>query len=376
MAGWALLVSTSMFMVSATLPIANAILLLFAPNLVNNVNYIAIISAVCLTIISIILLKGIKVSSYIQNIITVIEMVILFVLLAMGINKYAGNDSLSYISNIGNNNIHIFNILSPFNFTTQIFVAGSIIAIFFYWGWDVILNLSEETKNKSKTPSKSVYFAMFSLIAIFMSFTILTMMALSAADIEKYNTNILYAIAENVWGSSYAYMAAIVVLLSTLGTIETGMLQFTRTLFATSRDGMLHIRYSAIHNKWQTPWVATITIWAIAMLMILASSYMESVNKILQVSISAIGLLICFYLSMAGLACAYHYKYLFKSFSIDLNKILEVITHIIYSLLSALFLIYIAIYSFIDFDNVTRIIGLGGLLSGLIPLGYFYCKRK
>lgn len=39
-AGWALLILCCIFMVSATIPAANAILLVLAPDLVNNVNWV------------------------------------------------------------------------------------------------------------------------------------------------------------------------------------------------------------------------------------------------------------------------------------------------------------------------------------------------
>src|SRR4030095_807127 len=51
LAGWALLVLCCVFMVSALSPAANATLLIFRPDLMNNVHYVTIIAAVWLTFV-------------------------------------------------------------------------------------------------------------------------------------------------------------------------------------------------------------------------------------------------------------------------------------------------------------------------------------
>ncbi len=56
-AGWALLILCCIFMVSATIPAANAILLVFVPSLVNDVNWVTIVAAGILTVVSAIVIK-------------------------------------------------------------------------------------------------------------------------------------------------------------------------------------------------------------------------------------------------------------------------------------------------------------------------------
>ncbi len=57
LAGWALLFLCCVFMVSATVPAANALLLVLAPSLINNVNWVTGVSAFLLTIVSLIVVK-------------------------------------------------------------------------------------------------------------------------------------------------------------------------------------------------------------------------------------------------------------------------------------------------------------------------------
>ena len=79
-AGWSLLVACWLFMVSGTIPSANAFLIGFAPDHINNVHLITIIAAILLTLISLVVLKGIKLTSYVQVVMTVVELMILTVI--------------------------------------------------------------------------------------------------------------------------------------------------------------------------------------------------------------------------------------------------------------------------------------------------------
>ena len=120
--GWALLVASCLFMVSGTIPAANAFLLLFAPEYINNVHLITIIAAVLLTAISIVVLKGIKLTSYVQVAMTLVEIMILFVI------GYASFKIFPHIAE------HPFSWswFSIKEFTPQTFASGALTAMFFY----------------------------------------------------------------------------------------------------------------------------------------------------------------------------------------------------------------------------------------------------
>lgn len=76
-------------MVSATIPAANALLLVLAPSLVNNVNWVTGVSAFLLTIVSAIVVKGIKLTSYAQVVLTVVEALILGLIIVLGFYHFS-----------------------------------------------------------------------------------------------------------------------------------------------------------------------------------------------------------------------------------------------------------------------------------------------
>lgn len=352
-AGWGLLVASVVFMVSATIPAATATLLLVAPQYVESTGWVTAVAAIWLTLVTIIVTKGIKHASYAQVTLTIIETAIIFVLIAVALATFLPNPahtpSLDWIS--------------PFSFTPTLFATGALTAIFFYWGWDVTMNLGEETKYGDPAPAgRGAFWAMVNLMLFFIIMMVVVLIALTDQEIEAANTNVLYAIAAKLFVSPWAYLAVISTILSTVGTIETQILQFSRSMFSMSRVNMLHPRYAKIHPEWQTPWIATLVIWGLGMVLLFSSSYMPTVSSILESSVAAIGIQICFYMSLAGFACAWHYR---KMLSDDFKASL---THVIWPAASAVFMVFIGLYSIPTFDTLTLSVGLGGLALGFVPL--------
>jgi amino acid transporter len=366
-AGWGLLVASIVFMVSATIPAATSSLLLLSsvfglnPAIVENINWVTFTAAVWLTIVTIVVTKGIKHASYAQLILTFVETVIVVALIVAAFVQYGSKPAHS----------PTWDWFSPFSFTPQTFATGALTAIFFYWGWDVTMNLGEETKTGSPQPAgQGAFWAMVNLILFFIIMMIVVLIVLTDEEIAKANTNVLFAIADKLFPTPWNYLAVLSTILSTVGTIETQILQFTRTKFAMARDNMLHPRYASIHPEWQTPWVATLVIWFVGTALLFASSYMPTVKDILASSIAAIGFQICFYMGLAGFACAWHYRGKVGA------GVWDSVSYVLWPALSAAFMVFVALYSIPTFDNTTIAIGLGGLLLGFVPLLLGAGRRK
>ncbi|OYY52812.1 MAG: amino acid permease, partial [Polynucleobacter sp. 35-46-207] len=142
-AGWGLLIASVFFMVSATIPAASSTLLLIAPQYVENTEAIAGVAAIWLSLITLIVTRGIKHSSYVQITFTIFETAILIALIVGGLIHYWDVPA------------HAPSIIwfSPFSFSPQLFATGALTAIFFFWGWDVTMNLSEESKSNASQAS-------------------------------------------------------------------------------------------------------------------------------------------------------------------------------------------------------------------------------
>lgn len=353
-AGWSLLVASAVFMVSGTIPAAVSTLALLNPEKVNDPMTVSLVAAGWLALVTAILIKGIKLSSYFQVILTCIEVLFLSVIIIGSLWMFSSHPVQPFE----------WNQLSLSNFTLGSFATGALISLFFFWGWDVTVNLSEETKESADNPGKGAIGAMFIAMALFTSFIIAIQFAFSKAEIEHAGANLIFALAEKVFPKPWSYMAVIAVMLSTVGTLETTILQFTRTMFAKGRSGILNPRYARLHKQWKTPWVATLLIFFIGLTLLFLSNIFPTVNRIIEISVKSIGLQVAFYYGLACFACAWGFR------KLALKNVTDFFLLLIWPAFSGLFLTIVFIYCAKTFSLTTTLLGIGGIALGAIPL-YF-----
>ncbi|MFO1466031.1 MAG: APC family permease [Steroidobacteraceae bacterium] len=350
-AGWSLLVSSAVFMVSGTTPAATATLLLISPSHADKPWAISLVAAIWLVLVSLIIVRGIKPTSFSQVAMTVIEVGVLVILIIAAFIEYGAHPT------------HPMALRSFYltEFTPTMFATGALTALFFFWGWDVTLNLTEETRNATHAPGHSAVSAMIIVSLLFVTFVIACQFVLTDREIAQSSTNVVFALARKLLPDPWSYLAIVAVMVSTVGTLETQILQFTRTMYAKGRDGALHPRYAILHAEWQTPWVATALLTGIGLALIFLSSLMPSVGELIKVSVNAIGFQVACYYSLAGFACAWHFRHS------ALTSAHRFVFLFAWPAFSALFLVFIAVYSVPTFDLVTNIVGIGGILVGIVP---------
>ena len=110
---------------------------------------------------------------------------------------------------------------------------------------------------------------------------------LTDGEIQNAGVNIVFAVAEKLIPHPWDYGAVIAVLLSTVGTLKTSILQFTRTVFALSRDDMLPQRYARLPPTYRTPWLATLLITVLGLLLLLLSSRLSGIKTVIGSTLSA-----------------------------------------------------------------------------------------
>jgi amino acid transporter len=359
LAGWALLVATTVFMVSGTIPAATATLILIAPKFATTPGVVTFVAAGWLLLVSAVVVKGIKPTSYTQVIMTTIEVGVLIAVIIASIIHYWDISAHQFT----------WRWFSVTEFTPSLFANGALIALFFFWGWDVTLNLNEETRNGSQVSGRGALASMIIVPLLFIGFVIAVLLGMSDAEIEQSSTNVLFALAEKLFPHPWSYLAVIAVMLSSIGTLETSILQFTRTMYAKARDGALQPRYAILHRSWRTPWVATSVIVTLGLAMLFLSSYFPSINLIIKDSVNAIGFQVAFYYGLAGFACAWYYR------AEAMKGFWPFIMLLLWPAASACFLVFIACYSIPTFDLVTVLIGIGGIAIGIVPMALNRLRR-
>ncbi|MCF1592896.1 APC family permease [Streptomyces muensis] len=354
LSGWALVVSATIFMVAGSLPAGSMTLSLFAPDLAENTALATAVGAAWFLVMLVVVLMGARLTVHAQMIMSGIELLILlgFAMAALSHDYAVEHFSWSWLG------------FSHFD-GVQGFAAGALIAAFYYWGWDVTSNLSEETRNSRKTSGLAGLIGLAVVFVLFEVFTISVNMLLTADEIEVNSANVLAVLGERVWPGFGGKLLIVAVMLSTIATLETTLIQVTRSLFAMGRDRTMPTALGTSHRRYHTPWVALVAVGAVALSLFVASNSLGSVGDILDSAVAAIGLQIAVYYGLAGLAVVVAYrKVLMKSWANFLFGGLWPLT-------GALFMFWILFESLGALDSTAIGIGLGALALGLIPMVWY-----
>ncbi|MEU0029237.1 APC family permease [Streptomyces sp. NPDC006335] len=355
--GWALVISATIFMVAGSLPAGSMTLALFDQDLADNTALSTVVGAAWFVLMLLVVLGGARLTVRAQLVMSGVELAILalFAVLAL---FHTGNARSFEWSWLGFGH---FDGMAGF-------ASGALIAAFYYWGWDVTSNLSEETRNSRRTTGLAGLIGVGIVFLLFEVFTIAVNVILTSRQIEDNDANVLAVLGEEVWPGWGGKLLIVAVMLSTIATLETTLIQVTRSLFAMGRDRTMPSALGKVHRRWNTPWVAIVVVGTVALLMFIASNALGSVGDILSDAISAIGLQIAVYYGLSGLAVVVAYrKMLLKSPT-------DFLLGGLWPLLGALFMFWIFVESLGELSTAAITIGVGGLAVGLVPM-FWYWRR-
>lgn len=359
LSGWALLVASMVFMVAGSVPLGTATLNLIDPALSQNVVLTTAIGALWFVAIGMVLITGVGLTSKIQVVMTSLELIILTVVAIAAFVHTAIHGAVNHFS------------WSWFGlgYAPGTFAASALVVVFFYWGWDVTSNLSEETNDHPPDAAgNGGFYSVFITICYFVAFTLAALFLFSLKDAQGFSDNIIYHIAlQSGLGRAGALAASFAVILSSVGTLETTMLQFSRTLYAMGRDRAMPAALGVVQERTLTPVRTMVVLVGLGLVTIFLSSFLPSIGAILSDSVNAIAVQVCYYYGLAGLVGFWVYRAAYR------ESVGEWLLYAIFPLLSALALIVLGLYAITTFNTVTQIVGVGGLLIGIIffrPSGY------
>jgi amino acid transporter len=351
-AGWSLVISATIFMVAGSLPAGSVTLSLFSSSAANNTGLVTLVGSVWFLVMVAMVILGVRVTARAQWIMSGIEVALLVLFAVLAIVHSASHHVTTFSwSWFG---------LSHFHGLSG-FAAGGLIAAFYYWGWDVSSNLNEEMHDSKRSAGLGGIIGVFIVFALYEIFTIATNLVLTAKTVSGNAGDVLSVLGQDVWPGVGGKLMVIAVMLSTIATLETTLIQVTRTLFAMARDHTMPRILARIGAR-RTPWVATIAVAIVSLGLFIGSNYVGSVDTILSDAISAIGLQIAVYYGLAGLTVVVAFrKIIFKSAK---NALLIGLL----PLVGAVFMFWILGESIPSDGAVVVWVGLGGLAIGLIPL--------
>ena len=357
-AGWSLIMCSSIFMVAATLPAGSSFLGLFSDKLSNSKGWVTLFGTVFFLLMVAAVAFGVTITARVQVIMSGIEvgLLLLFGLLAI----FHGHPVHPF-------SWHWFAWTNPFG-SHSAFFAGALLAAFYYWGWDVTANLNEETKGSRKTPGRGAIIGMLITFALFEVFTVGSNMVLTSKQVSDNSANVLGVLGQEVWKGNGGKLLVVAVLLSTVATLETQLIQVTRTMFSMGRDGTLFKKFGTVHPTFKTPIVATTTITIVGIGLFVGSQFIGSIGTIMGDAIAAIALQISIYYAFAGYAVVVLFR---KEMT---KSIKNFILMGVWPLIGAVFMTIMFFKVIPTLNSTTKWIGLGTIALGLIPMAWYWSQ--
>ncbi|PPB49019.1 amino acid transporter [Arthrobacter pityocampae] len=191
------------------------------------------------------------------------------------------------------------------------FAAGVSLSIFIYWGWDVTLTMSEETRNPEKTPGRAGALTVVVIVVIYLTVALATLTFAGVGEGELGAGNpdnqesIFATLAGPVMGP-FAILMSIAVLSSSAASLQSTFVSPARTLLAMGHYKALPKDYGRISPQYKSPSYATIAA-AVAAAGFYVFTRLVSENALWD-TITALGLMICFYYGITALACVWYFR--------------------------------------------------------------------
>ena len=356
LAGWALLSLSTIFNVAAALPAGQATLDLFAPGRSHDVAWATGAGAVWFLGVLALVTFGITASAKAQVVLTLLESSSIILVCGLAIFNARSVPAAAFS----------WDWFFPSAFGTfQSFSAGMLVALFYYFGWDVSANLAEETAGANTASGIACILGVLVTAGLFVLAQVAVQMALTPSEIEANGGNLLPALGAAALPAPWSAIAVLAVLASAVATIETQLLQCTRLLFSMARDRVIGEAMGKLHPRFRTPWLAGFTVAGVSLLLLAGSATVSSINALMSDLINAIGVQVAFYYTLAGIACAWHYR---KSMSPSWRTIAFAV---IVPSTSALFVGCVGIYQLPHLGWRVSFLSIGSIVIGVAPLVYY-----
>lgn len=199
------------------------------------------------------------------------------------------------------------------HYSTGGLITGLTVAVFIYWGWDVVLTITEETKESQKTPGRAAALTIV-IITVYYLFvaTAVIMFAGVGKDALGLNgeamqsgENVFATLAVPVLGSGAAILVYLAVLSSSLASLESTFISPARTMLAMGHYGGLSKKFAKT-SRFATPGTATIVAGVVA------SGYYAIMrpisNNILGDTMLTTAIFICFYYGLTSFAAVWYFR--------------------------------------------------------------------
>jgi amino acid transporter len=306
--GWLMIAAYIIGTVAEVLLLGPSVLAVFGSSSNNTWAYVGIGVAMGL-IMLVIAIVGIKITARVQVSMALVEYLILIGLAIAGVVWVLGHHPGSVTFSKG------WLSLSGIDGKGSA-VAGFLVAVFVYGGWDGTLYVNEEVKHRRVNPGRAAIMAVALLAIIYTLAQVGFQGVVSPAKLQAASANgtALVYVANALGGGFWAKAMALSIALSVIATTGTGIVLSSRIVYGMASYRALPEFLSHVSRRWATPVAASVIVGVLIIglsaIYFLATSVQNAFYDVINVT----GLLFSiFYIMTALAAMAYYRRRVFSS---------------------------------------------------------------
>jgi amino acid transporter len=319
-AGWGCIVADLVIMPNLAGVSGQYLALLFSESLASNIWFTTAIGIVFIGLMTWICWKGIELSARSQVLLLGTEMIVLLVFAVIALTKaFAGTKATLMVKGVSKTYQSArpsLSWMSPSGVSAKSIIAGLVVAVFIYWGWDTCVSVNEEAKDSAKTPGRAAVLSTIILLGIYLIVSYGSVALLGPEFVSDNADEAIYALGKVALPTFMVKLLVIAVLTSAAASCQTTILPATRTMLSMGSHGAVPKRFAHIDRARLTPDFSTFlfgavaTIWYVGLVVVSHNTSTDAYSA----SIAAVGMAIAVYYGLSGVSCVLYYRrYLLKS---------------------------------------------------------------
>ena len=316
-AGWGCIVADLVIMPNLAGVSGQYLVLLFSETAADNIYLTTTIGILFIIAMTWICWKGIELSARSQVLLLGTELVVLAVFAIVAISKSLGDGISRTVDGTTYHSVTpSLSWMSPSGLNSSAIIAGLVVAVFIYWGWDTCVSVNEETKDSSRTPGRAAVLSTVVLLAIYLIVSYGAVALLGPQFVTDNADDAMYALGKEALPNIILKLLVIAVLTSAAASCQTTILAATRTMLSMGSHGAAPAKLAQIDPKRLTPDYSSWLFGGISIawyLVLVIISHNTSTDAYFA-SIAAVGMAIAVYYGLSGISCiVYFRRFLFKS---------------------------------------------------------------
>ncbi|HSR82893.1 MAG TPA: APC family permease [Streptosporangiaceae bacterium] len=187
-------------------------------------------------------------------------------------------------------------------------VAGFLIAVFVYGGWDGTLYVNEEVKHRRVNPGRAAIIAVALLAIIYTLAQVGFQGVVSPKALQANSANALVYVAQALGGGFWAKMMALSIALSVIATTGTGIVLSARIAYGMASYRALPGFLGNVSRRFKTPAIASGVAGVVLIAVFWVYMLVTKVQNAFYDVINVTGLLFAIFYVLTALATIVYYR--------------------------------------------------------------------